>query len=853
MPLVDMLAGKTRLRASLNGPLLVPLEQFHASRNAYSYISSSEPKLLVPPTTISKEDRAFFFEKPSHQFATGQVAPPRSRISRRSDVFVVLLPHATGILFDRNGLLFGGNYLSQIRKMPDWLIKHESGYYPDFEYLDQLPVQKGTFAVYFDGNIHNYKHWWVDMLVPWHAINRRVGIPCQTLSPIPLNQMPTWQRASFDLMGINDIVEPPPGAEVMRLEEAVYAEQVGLPANPYDDLASFRTDILTKFGGVGQPKTRFYIKRIGGPRPIANEEEVEAAMRAHGFDIVVPELLGAEGQIALFRNAGFVVGNHGAAFGNMLFSPPGARFLEFMPDIEMRVHYWALAQGLGQQNGFVRCKALGTNFHGPLQVDVKQVVSLIEKMDTKIRSEAAIGIYTANSPIDTKWQPKNVSFRAFRYEKPTDRINICLFGHSNSVYRDGLAGGFSSHPGVKEFVNCSVGGSSCEVFPFLSEEIDFSIYDFCILEFACNDASLLGSSLPKPRIAELLRSAITQITRAGCVPILLILPVEKMFPTGEPIKSIYLNVAREMNIPSFDAYDYIDRLRASGSIEQSIFQDPMHINRRLARIISERLVNLLREARSSPAENTTNTSAGFNYVFRSYKVVSQETASVTAKFTSLLDVETIEIKIGSYDVKIDSAEEIVALAFDLAPSSGVMRLTGEGDGLSVRFTNHLFTVSPEKLMFAVWSLRRAIKGGAHSIRLDVVQDGPAEQTMDGRPYVEAPLNQLSLAGFVCRSAVQSTAYSPYKSSLQLDALISQQDIEVDRVALTSISNEQVIFALYVGVLRRPPDAEGLAVYSGMLNALILERGFTAGLAEVITRFLGSPEAKKKLPLFWLHP
>ena len=381
MSSVDMLAGRTRLRASLSGSLLMPLEQFRGSRNAYSYINSSEPKLLAPPITISDEDRAFFFEKPSHKFETGQVAPPRSRISRRSDVFVVLLPHATGILFDRSGCLFAGNYLSQIRTMPDWLIKHEDGYYPDFEYLNKLPVQKGTFAVYFDGNIHNYKHWWVDMLVPWHAINRRVGILCQTLTPIPLNQMPVWQQASFDLMGITNIVEPQPGVEVMRLEEAVYADNVGLAANPYDDLTGFQAEILTKFGGVGQPRNRFYIKRVGGPRPIINEEEVEAAMRARGFEVVVPETLGAEGQIALFRNAGFVVGNHGAAFGNMLFSPPGARFLEFMPDIEMRVHYWALAQGLGQRHGFIRCKALSANFHGALRVDVGQLISLIDKMD----------------------------------------------------------------------------------------------------------------------------------------------------------------------------------------------------------------------------------------------------------------------------------------------------------------------------------------------------------------------------------------------------------------------------------------------------------------------------------------
>ena len=373
--------GKARLRGSRAGLPHVSLAEFKRGQNVRSYFAADELQLLSPPFTVSDQQTEFFLTKSSHPLEVGMVRPPKSQIFRRSDVFVIMLKGATGILFDRTGLLLSGNYLEKVKNPPTWLTKHEDCFYPNFDYLNNLPVEAGTFAVYFDGNTHNYKHWWIDMLMPWHAITTRVGVECKTLMPIRVDQMPQWQRDSIKILNIKTVVEPPVGAEVLRLEEVVYVERAGVPANPYDGLSQFRADVLAGFGGLGTPMRRIYLKRVNAGRPIVNEDDVEAAMRARGFQVVVPEALGAEGQITLFRNAGFVVGNHGAAFANMLFSPPKACFLEFMPETEMRMHYWALANGLGQRHGFLRCEALDKSFWGDMRVNIADLILLIEKFD----------------------------------------------------------------------------------------------------------------------------------------------------------------------------------------------------------------------------------------------------------------------------------------------------------------------------------------------------------------------------------------------------------------------------------------------------------------------------------------
>ena len=43
-------------------------------------------------------------------------------------------------------------------------------------------------------------------------------------------------------------------------------------------------------------------------------------------------------QVNIFRSADFILGPHGAAFTNLAFSKPGAKFIEFFPTAITRLH-----------------------------------------------------------------------------------------------------------------------------------------------------------------------------------------------------------------------------------------------------------------------------------------------------------------------------------------------------------------------------------------------------------------------------------------------------------------------------------------------------------------------------------
>ena len=64
-------------------------------------------------------------------------------------------------------------------------------------------------------------------------------------------------------------------------------------------------------------------------RRVTNDQELAAALRASGFEIVAPGQLTFGEQVEIFSSAEFVVAPHGAALANLLFCTPGTRVLEF--------------------------------------------------------------------------------------------------------------------------------------------------------------------------------------------------------------------------------------------------------------------------------------------------------------------------------------------------------------------------------------------------------------------------------------------------------------------------------------------------------------------------------------------
>lgn len=182
------------------------------------------------------------------------------------------------------------------------------------------------------GGRFNYGHFLLDCL-PSLAVLRLTGLldDMPAVAP-PLN---TWQRESLRLLlgqaeadRVQEIDAP-----LVRIDDAAFATPMDhflhAPNRPLDWV---RERMLAH---VDRPDTgfrRLYVSRRGDTkRPMLNEDALEQALAARGFQIVRPETLPVADQIALFRDADVIAGPTGAALANILFCKPTARIFEIQP------------------------------------------------------------------------------------------------------------------------------------------------------------------------------------------------------------------------------------------------------------------------------------------------------------------------------------------------------------------------------------------------------------------------------------------------------------------------------------------------------------------------------------------
>lgn len=89
-----------------------------------------------------------------------------------------------------------------------------------------------------------------------------------------------------------------------------------------------------------KPWRKLYLTRKRGLRTLGNQEEIEAMLSEHDFEIIDLDGASLDFQIELFSQASVVVAPTGAALTNMLFCRPGTKVIIFMSNHETTNHYF---------------------------------------------------------------------------------------------------------------------------------------------------------------------------------------------------------------------------------------------------------------------------------------------------------------------------------------------------------------------------------------------------------------------------------------------------------------------------------------------------------------------------------
>lgn len=96
------------------------------------------------------------------------------------------------------------------------------------------------------------------------------------------------------------------------------------------------------------PVRRIYLGRssetANSGRTITNETELRAALVKRGFKIIDPATLAYSDQIDLFTDAEIIVGAHGSAFANLMWSKEGTVVFDLMPDAW--INFWGAGDGV---------------------------------------------------------------------------------------------------------------------------------------------------------------------------------------------------------------------------------------------------------------------------------------------------------------------------------------------------------------------------------------------------------------------------------------------------------------------------------------------------------------------------
>jgi capsular polysaccharide biosynthesis protein len=177
------------------------------------------------------------------------------------------------------------------------------------------------------GGDENYSHW----------VNRNLLKLALTEASDEFNRLPLlvhddpqpWQSEYLELLGI----DPKRLLHVPR-NAAIACRRLAVPTllrnHPKMQLGTdWIRHRLAASMATGTPRGLLFVaRRDAARRVLVNEAELERALEALGFRVIVPSELTAREQIAAFSSSRIIIAAHGAALANLVFAPAGAFVIE---------------------------------------------------------------------------------------------------------------------------------------------------------------------------------------------------------------------------------------------------------------------------------------------------------------------------------------------------------------------------------------------------------------------------------------------------------------------------------------------------------------------------------------------
>jgi capsular polysaccharide biosynthesis protein len=234
-----------------------------------------------------------------------------------------------------------------------------------------------------------YYHWICDVLTRLHTVLPRLSPDVQVILP---PRMSSWQSRSLELIGLPQSQWLPyTGKRPWKVEHLFYASPVSMTGDHEEKSLCWVRDTIWR-RCLGEPPLRpgwrklYLTRKHTRSRNLVNEPELLPLLLERGFEVVDCENMTFDEQVRMFSEAAYVVGPHGAAFTNILWSRPGARIFEVFEPAAVRRCYWSLCKTLGNRHGCGIAESVHNNDGGEpnIRVGKQEFEQALDKMFGKI-------------------------------------------------------------------------------------------------------------------------------------------------------------------------------------------------------------------------------------------------------------------------------------------------------------------------------------------------------------------------------------------------------------------------------------------------------------------------------------
>jgi capsular polysaccharide biosynthesis protein len=113
-----------------------------------------------------------------------------------------------------------------------------------------------------------------------------------------------------------------------------------------DDVLALKKQLEEKLKIERTRQDRIYISR-SSRRKVVNESTLLSLLKKYDFTIIEDKPRSVAEQVAIYKNASFIMGPHGASFTNIIWCEPGTHLFELFPPNLIVDHFAYLAQVMG--------------------------------------------------------------------------------------------------------------------------------------------------------------------------------------------------------------------------------------------------------------------------------------------------------------------------------------------------------------------------------------------------------------------------------------------------------------------------------------------------------------------------